>query len=371
MADKRKVLASEPGRRMLRKMVVVTGCLVLIGAGQLVNVPLLTDLNVIGVNAAYAQKAKREKPKTRRADTVGKKVGEQLIKAQEAQAEDRFAEAMSILQRLSTQKLSPYESAVIWRQIGYVYTQQERYSEALRAFEKAFNYKSLDETQQLDLQFFLGQLYLAEDRVNDAIRTLEDWLRASGPDAAPNAYFVLAQAYSVKESYSRALSYAEQGMTKARAAGSIRENWYRITTNLYLQEKKYRSAQNLLKEMLRLFPGKKSYWNQLGATYSLLEQDSDAYYMRLMMYQQGMLSKSSELELMANLNIYNEVPYRAVKVLKKGFAEGKVTKNADNYELYATSFQESREWKDAIAPLTEAAKLSEDGDLYMRRNRSI
>ena len=55
------------------------------------------------------------------------------------------------------------------------------------SFERAFNLQALDPQEQLDLQFFIGQLYLAEERYDDAIRTLEAWLRASGDAAAPAA----------------------------------------------------------------------------------------------------------------------------------------------------------------------------------------
>ena len=84
------------------------------------------------------------------------------------------------------------------------------------------------------------------------------------------------------------------------------------------------------------------------------------------MYRQGMLSKSKELMLLANLDIFNDVPYRATKVLEKGFKDEIVEKTERNYEIFARAYQESREWKDAIPPLTTAAKLSEDGDLYMQ-----
>jgi tetratricopeptide (TPR) repeat protein len=350
-----------------RQIVAGFCALAIFGALQVTSIPVFSDAGLGGVQSAFAQKEKKEKPNTKRSDTVSKKVGEKLNEAQEYMATDQWSAAMGILNRLSQDtKLKPYEQAVIWRMIGNVHAQQENYTQSLAAFERAFRLKALPESDQLDLQFFIGQLYLAEERYDEAISTLEAWLRASGDGAAPAAYFVLAQAYTIKENYSRALSYAQTGMTKARAADDKRKSWWSLTTNLYLQAQKYKEAQNLLREMVVLWPGIKSYWNQLGATYSLLNDEDNAYYFKLMMYAQNMLSKSNELEQLANVNLYYEVPHRSTRVLKKGFADGIVDRNADNYELYATAYQESREWEKSIEPLTQAAKLSSDGDLYMR-----
>ncbi len=339
---------------------------------QVSNLPLLNDA---GTGIAYAQNddedGKPKKPDTRKANTVTEKVGKQIVAAQEALAAERYAEALGILQRLqNNSSLKPYESAVVWRLTGFVYVSMDnppRYADAIRAFERAASYKAFDGPQQLQLDFYLGQLYLAEGRVDEAIRKMETVVRETPDFNDPQGYYILAQAYMMKEQFSRALTNAETMMRLARASGATpRETFFGLAANLYLQNQKYRNAQTLLREIVALFPGKKRYWTQLGATYSLLEQEKNAYYFKYMMYQQNMLTTSNELTQMASLHIFHDVPYRGVKTMNQGFGSSQIETTKKNYELLARSYQGSREWKAAIQPLTRAAGLSDDGNIYVQ-----
>ncbi|TNE58302.1 MAG: tetratricopeptide repeat protein [Alphaproteobacteria bacterium] len=348
-----------------RRLVSGGAALAVVAALQLTSLP--GGLSDLGVSSAYAQEKKREKPQTRQSDTVSKKVGDKLVEVQELIEQEQWSAALAELQKLSrSSNLKPYEQAVIYQMMGQVYASMEDYQSALNVLEQARALKAFPPDRQLDLQFYIGQLYMAVERYDDAIRTLEEWLREAGDASTPSVYFVLAQAYSVKENYSSALRNAEKGMQLARELDDKRKNWWAIVANLYLQQQRYKDAQGILREMVALWPGIKSQWNQLGATYSLLEQDEMAYNILMMMYYQNMFSKSSEYERVGQASLYFEFPYRGARLLKEGFDKEIVEKDADNYELLAITYQESREWKKAIPPLTEAAKLSKDGNLYMQ-----
>lgn len=371
-AASKSVSAHLLSRVRLRRVVAGLGLVVLMGVAQTANIPVATDLGLLGASDAYAQKKPSRKPPTRRSETLSKQVFEKVTQAQEALAEDRHAEALAIYQRLLNGDLRPYERAVIQQQVGFVYADQGNYKAAIRTFEQAYAMNALNEQQQRDMQFYLGQLYLAEGQTDRAITYLESWLNAVGEGANPQAYFVLAQAYASKDNYNRALTYAERGIDKARVNKAnnpefvIRTTWYKFTIAMYFETRKYSKAKSLAREAIVNESTDKQLWTQLGAAYSLTNEEEIAYNVRQLMYVQGMLERSNDLELLAQLHLGNETPWRGVKVLRKGFSAGLVEKDAKNYELLAISLQESREWKDAIEPLTQAAKLSDDGDLYMR-----
>ena len=52
--------------------------------------------------------------------------------------------------------------------------------------------------------------------------------------------------------------------------------------------------------------------------------------------------------------------------MEKGLANGFIEQDVDAYELLANSWIASREYKKSRGPLTKAAELSEDGNLYVR-----
>jgi tetratricopeptide (TPR) repeat protein len=350
-----------------RRIGQLSAAIAVAGLLQVTGLPVFHDAGFRGIQDAQAQRARREKPKTKKTNTVGKKVGEQLLKAQEAMGEDNNAEALAILNRLLQSEMKPYEKAIVLRMIGVIYADNGDYKKSISFFEQTRRLNALDEQGQLDLLFYLGQLYLAEDRVDDAINTLETWFRGAGDSAAPQAYFVLAQAYALKENYRRALELSESGLAKARAIGTMRENWLAFTANMYYQNEDVKSMQGLLREIVKLYPGQRRYWVQLAGTYGILDDIDTAYYMRILMYIQDMTKKSNDLANLASMHISYETPMRGARILAKGFAEDLIdTKKADNYETLSIAYQEAREWKKSIQPLTRAASLADDGDLYIR-----
>lgn len=349
-----------------RKIGELGAAVAIAGLIQVTGLPGLHETGFSGIEDASAQRTKREKPKTKKTQTVGKKVGEALLKAQEAMGADNNAEAMAILNRLLQGEVKDYERAVILRMIGSIHADNGDYKRAISAFEQVQRMNAFDEEAQLDLLFYLGQLYLAEDRVDDAIRTLEQWLAGAGDSAAPQAYFVLAQAYALKENYRRALQLSEAGLAKARLNGDMRENWMAFTANMYYQNKDVKSMQTLLREIVAVYPGKRKYWSQLSATYFILDDEKTAYYFRIMMYIQDMLVKSNDIANLAALHVSNETPIRGARILDKGFAAGLVEKKKDTYETLSIAYQEAREWKKSIPPLSQAARLAEKGNLYIR-----
>jgi tetratricopeptide (TPR) repeat protein len=366
MVELGKVRSLKPKRSWNRKIGGLGAAFALAGLLQVTGLPGLFEAGLTGIEDAQAQRAKREKPKTKASKSVSDKVNKELLKAQVAIEEGSEAEAIAILNRLLQTEMKPFERAVVLRMSGGLLANSGDYTRAISAFERAERLNAFEEKEQADLLYFLGQLYLAEDRVDDAIRALERWFAQAGETASAQAYFTLAQAYAIKENYRRALQLSEDGLAKARLAEDLRENWFRFVSSMYYQNKQVKNMQTLLREMVGLFPGKQVYWSQLSSTYAILEDDTTAYHMRVMMDLQGMILKSNDFSTLAQLHVFNDVPIRGVDVMQRGFASERVEKTSKNYETLAMSFQEAREWKKAIPPLSEAASRSDDGDLYVR-----
>jgi len=82
------------------------------------------------------------------------------------------------------------------------------------------------------------------------------------------------------------------------------------------------------------------------------------------MHTQGMLTTTKELSSMAQLYLYHDVPIKAAEILQAGMDDDSIEKTEKNYELLAQAYMSSREWTKAIAPLTRAAEMSDEGRFY-------
>ncbi len=342
------------GSRMLRCMALA--CLV--GAGVLAA-PFAPEDNFF--SAAYAQK--KEKPKAKRTETLSKPAYEIIIKAQEAlQAEldsVALAEVNKILSNCS--KYKPYDCAVAHQTRGYVYANQDNYRASAQEFEAALSSGTLADYTALDLRYNLAQLYLGMEQYTKAIQSLEIWFRqAENPGA--EALFLAAQAYALVDRLSEALTYAERGMAKALEP---RENWYRLTLAIYLELEKFNPALPLLEKMVTNWPTKKEYFSQLGALYQEKDRHKDSFAMLALAYNNNLLNKSDEFVRLAQLYRFYDYPYKAAKILEKEIGAGRIKKNKKNWEELGMAWLQAREHKKALRPLTNAAALAKDGDIYL------
>jgi tetratricopeptide (TPR) repeat protein len=121
----------------------------------------------------------------------------------------------------------------------------------------------------------------------------------------------------------------------------------------------------VLKTLVTLFP-KKDYYMQLAFGYSNFGEEEKALAMLELAYQLDYLNKERELTQLTQRYLYHELPWPAAKIMAKGLEDGTVETTSKNLELYANSLLHAREYTEAIVPLTEAADLAEEGDLYVR-----
>ena len=66
------------------------------------------------------------------------------------------------------------------------------------------------------------------------------------------------------------------------------------------------------------------------------------------------------------VHLYNETPYKATEIMRRGFKSGTVKRTPEHLEILANAYFNSREFNDAIPPLKEAANRSEKGQLSYR-----
>jgi tetratricopeptide (TPR) repeat protein len=121
----------------------------------------------------------------------------------------------------------------------------------------------------------------------------------------------------------------------------------------------------VLVELIELFP-KKSYWMQLAAVYAETGRHEKALTTVELVYMQGLLDQKGEYMTLAQMYLYNQIPYEAAELLKDGLDKGVLEKDAKTLQLLADSWLHARERERALVPLRQAAELSEDGNVYVR-----
>jgi tetratricopeptide (TPR) repeat protein len=331
--------------------------------GAALGIAAALGVALLVVLAGAATEAKEKKKEKRKQYTVDEVMHKKLTGAMEhLQAED-YGAAAEILNPLAkrSEKLNPYERALVFQILGFVESSQERYEKALEYFEKCLAEDALPEGGQLSTRFNTAQLYLATEQYVKAAKTLELWFEeAESPTSV--AYYLLAIAYYQTGQIDRAISPAKQAVANS---DEPKEPWLQLLAGLYFEKNQYANALKPLKQLVVLYP-KKSYWVQLSALYSQLDREEEALAALQLAYDQGFLDLDRELRQLAQLYLHHGLPYRAAFVLEKGLNDEVVESDAESWEMLANSWLLAQESERALEPLAKAAQLAESGDGFVR-----
>jgi tetratricopeptide (TPR) repeat protein len=321
---------------------------------------------------AVAQKAKKEgqaeseSQKTKQAQAVSKAVYETITKAQEAVDALDYAGALKTLNRLyNPDKLTEYEQANVLNYLGFVYYNMDDTANAIRTYERQLMIPSLEPQTAKGTTYTLAQLHMMEENYSKALQLIDRWFVLE-TNPAPEPFILKAQLMYQLQRYAEMVTPIENAMQVATDRGKpMKEDWYVLLNFAYFQLEDYRKVRDIQKILLETWP-KKRYWFSLAGAYTELGEDQNLIAAYDSAYTQGMLEKESEFVTMAQLYMQREVPYKAATLLTERMDNGTIKKNEKNYRLLSQAWQMSQEDELAIPALTEAARLSEDGELDVR-----
>lgn len=328
---------------------------------------VLPVVNVQLDSNAYAAE-RREKPKTRKSEVLGKAAFQKIEEAQTLLSEGKHQPALEVLQTiLDSTKFKPYEKAVAIQTMGYVHADKGDYGKTIQFFERAIATDDLPPRVVSDLTYNLAQLNLAEDRPQKALALLNRWFSEVEGEPAADAFALLAQTHLILEDFTAAEKAIRQAMQKVEAP---KKQWVRILLSILLQKERYKDARPVLEDAVQRWPGEKAFWQQITAVYYETNSEDLAFVAQQAMHVQGMLTTSKELSRMAQLFLYHGVPIKAANILEKGLKDGSVEKTDKNYEMLANALMHAREWEKSVEPLSIAAEKSDNGKLYLQLGQS-
>ncbi len=313
--------------------------------------------------------AQNEEPppqKTKQAQAVSKEVYERIQKAQEDVDAKNYDAALRKLNALyNPDKLTEYEQANVLNYLGFVYYSMENTGRAIETYERMLAIPSLEPQMAKQTTYTLAQLYMMEEQYQQALNKLDKWF-VMETNPAPEPFILKAQNLYQVQRYSDMIEPIENAMQVAEARGKpIKEDWYVLLNFAYFQQENYAKVRDIQKILLENWPNKR-YWFSLAGAFTELGEEDNLIAAYSAANTQRMLEKENELVTMAQLYMQREVPYKAAMLLEKEMAAGRVSKNEKNYRLLSQAWMLAMEDEKAVPALTEAARLSDEGELDIR-----
>ena len=296
--------------------------------------------------------------------SIDAQTGKIINEAIELMNVNDYAAAGEKIGTLRLDRLSPYERGRVEQILFNITYNQENYEEARGHLQKAIDSGGLNAQEIDSARYQSAQLYMQEEKWREAAAAFEEWFKtALNPNSA--AYYYLAAAYFQQEDYARALAPAKKAV-ELMDPKKPNESWLSMLAALYLNREEYREAIPLLQQLIEATPDKKSYWIQLSSVYVQTEDYAHGLAVMQLAYNAGLLSEDSDLRRLADLLVFNDVPYRGAQILETAIENKRVTLDEKLYEKLANCWIAAAELDRSIAPLTRAAELSTTGDLFVR-----
>lgn len=281
--------------------------------------------------------------------------------------EKQSEEALELLNKALEKRPSKYEKAQIRYLIGSYYYRLSDEPNALKYFELVLESKDgMPELLYKQALRTLVQMHMVQENY---VKARENAMVLVTVGEIPDAgnYALLAQANYKLEKWQEALDAANSALELEKLAGKDpSENLLLLANAVYFETKAMDKMIGTLELLVRYYP-KASYLLYLSSVYGQLEQQDKQTALMESLYENGYLKEGSQLRNLASLYIAEKVPYKGAMVLQDAIEKEKVEGSVRNYEMLAQAWRLAAENDKAILALDSAAKLSDDGDLYLRK----
>ncbi|MGD9249219.1 MAG: hypothetical protein PVI60_14740, partial [Desulfobacteraceae bacterium] len=111
---------------------------------------------------------------------IDAKTFEVLSKAQKLAEQSRFAEALKKLDSIKDSKKilnNGYAKSQMWNFYAYIYASQEKYREAVSAYQKILAEPEAPDGLKLQSKYTIAQLYFQLEDYDSVISLMKEWLK--------------------------------------------------------------------------------------------------------------------------------------------------------------------------------------------------
>ncbi|MDB5978118.1 MAG: hypothetical protein JWR07_4878 [Nevskia sp.] len=322
---------------------------------------------VLGGSAGLTQAdtKKPEKPQTKVTQTLSQATYKQMEAAQKAFEAKDYKGAETALDPLKAkyEKLNDFEKATLWNLYAAIYRSEDDNKRAVDAYVQVLKQNNLPEGLRDNALFALAQtLFLMED-YKRSVEVMKKWFGVV-QDVQPDAYILMAQAYYQMQDYAAAKEPIIKALSVAKQRNQpFKENWLGLLRAVFYEMKDYTNATKVMEVLVATYP-KDTYFVQLAGLYGLQGDQKKQAEMMHVAYIGGYVSQPGDILNVARLYMAQEVPQRAVDLLKTRLRDKTLELNIENLQLLAQGLSLAKDIDESIPVLNKLASMSGESKHY-------
>ncbi|MBN7820895.1 hypothetical protein [Bowmanella yangjiangensis] len=290
------------------------------------------------------------------------RVGKKIQKAFEAYNNEQLQEALSILYEIDTS--DPFDRAFTDKFIGQLLASQEgQASKALGYLQNSVKDKQLTDGDHASILKLVADLNLQEQKYSDALVWYQKYIDFTCKQD-PDVYVRMANANYELKQWDKVVGPADKAIALYEKPN---KNPYVLKLSAFFERKMWPQTIEVAEELVRQFPDTAQWWSQLGMFYAQVEDFKKSLAMLEVAYNNGFLTKESEIRVLSQLYATNDIPYKAATIMEKHLKDGLLKSDEKNFASLANAFHSAKEIKKAAYYYGKAAALSNDVDHYRRQ----
>ncbi len=294
--------------------------------------------------------------------TLSSAVGQQVQTAIEQQDVENWSGMISTLTPLLSTELTPYERSIVLRLRATAYYNQDNLAQATRDFISVIETGALVQEEANTLRINVGQLYMAQENIDEGIRQFELAIR-NGATLNTRLAKMLATAYAQADRYSEGLQYAEQYYREApdKSIGD-----FNLMQFYYNQLDRPQDELRVIREGLSAYPGERRSWQNLVSIFARLDREADAFEANKLMYLNGLFEECNEVFRLAQYYSAFDNPYRGARILERAINAGRCEGNVDQLERLGNMWRQAAEFDLAIPVVERLARETGTSEWSLR-----
>jgi len=258
----------------------------------------------------------------------------------------------------------PVERAKALVLLGEIYSMDNNYKQAVQYYEQALQGGHLSYYEYLKYLLMLAHRYMALEKYDQAQSYIKKWMALKDKDR-PEAYAMLAFIYYQKGKKSEALKAIEQAVRMTEEPAKL---WLSFAAALYVEFKRYETAEKTLHRLLALYPSSQLHWRQISSVFlsSPKQKSSSALAAYQLARKARPLNSEGSITELIRLLLDQGIPYTAAKRWEKAIQEKKVKDSSKNYEILGDSWMRAEENSKALQAYKKAAEKSDKGRIWLK-----
>ena len=332
-------------------------------AGVIYALPALIETPISNIAFAESSAEVSKKRVSKKVPAMRNRVYSQLARAQKLSDEGDKIGGFDVLDEVKDRisQLNSYEQAMLYNFYGFMYYANDDLDNAIDSFQRVIALEAIPESLYLSTTYSLAQLAMQQQDFQKALSFLNQWQAANPKELNASQHIVFAQVYYQDKNFKETLTHVIAAIENQKlAGGTAKEQWLILQRAAYYELKQPKEVTKVLEQLVKYYE-KPAYWLQLAAMYGEIGKEAKQLGAMETAWQAGYITKETDMMLLAQLYMFNDLPYKAAALLDDAMGKGIVVPNEKRLELMSQAYILAKEDQKAIPVLAKAAEIADTG----------